>query len=82
MLLFFNLIFVYSIYLTNFLFLENRIAFILFISKLILLSKSHYIAFSSAIFSILVISYIELFIAIIPILLAKNKIIIKHLSSI
>ena len=82
MLLFFSLIFIYLIYLANFLFLENRIVFILSTLKSILLSRLYYIAFSFITFSILVISYIELSIIIISILLVKNKVIIKYLSSI
>ena len=82
MLLFFSLIFVYLICLVSFLFLENRIIFILFILKPILLNKPHYIIFSPAAFNILVISYIKLPIVIMSILLAKDKIAIKHFSSI
>ena len=82
MFIFFSLIFVYLIYLVSFFFLENRIVFILFILKPILLSKSYYIIFSLIIFSILVIFYIELPIIIILILSVKNKVVIKYLSSI
>src|SRR5436853_287673 len=78
MFLFFSLIFIYLICLVNFLFLKNRIVFILFILKPILLSRFYYIVFSFIIFSILVIFYIELFIIIIFILLIKNKIVIKY----
>jgi len=82
MLLFFSLIFIYSIYLASFFFLENKIAFILSTSKLILLNKSYYIAFSPTTSNILVISCIELSIAIMFISSAKNKMIIKYLFSI
>ena len=77
-----SLIFIYLICLASFLFLEKRIAFVLSTLKPILLSRPYCMAFNLAVSSILVIFYTELPTIIIPILSAKDKVLIKYLSSI
>ena len=67
------MIFAHSIYLASFLFLVNKTASVLSTSKLILFCRSYCIASSLAVFSVFVVFYIELFIAIILILLVNDK---------
>ena len=68
-----HIIFIYLIYLANFLFLKNKIVFILFTSKFILLSKFYYIVFNSTVFNIFVIFCIKFFTAIMSISSINDK---------